>query len=234
MTDDQIRAAFTCFRTEEATRLPTPDVASVHQAVHRRRRRAATGAVGGLTALLLLGAGYLAGLESADPGPGVPPAADVGPDFASTPAPEPVETDMIEPDERHQVAMAALGLDDDAWDSYDRLLLMVGRGIRSATVEDSRNPQFQLLHVDFSGEVRLRVACAGRGSVEITVRAGDQEATVTARCAAEVAEAAAGRGETTLTVPEGSDLSIRVEREPAAEDATWLGTFGTSPNGGEQ
>ncbi|HLU33630.1 MAG TPA: hypothetical protein VKZ74_06380 [Natronosporangium sp.] len=205
MTDDQIRAAFTCFRTEEATRLPAPDVASVHQAVHRRRRRAATGAVGGLTALLLLGAGYLAGLASADPGPGVPPAADVGPDFASTPAPEPVETDMLEPDERHQVAMAALGLDDDAWDSYDRLLLMVGRGIRSATVEDSRNPQFQLLHVDFSGEVRLRVA-----------------------------DAAAGRGETRLTVPEGTDLSIRVEREPAGEDATWLGTFGISPSGGEQ
>lgn len=234
MTDDQIRTAFTCFRAEEATRLPAADVASVHQAVHRRRRRVATGAVGGLTALLLLGASYLAGLESADPGPGVPPAADVGPDFASTPAPEPVETDMLGPDERQQVAMAALGLDEEVWDSYERLLLMVGRGIRSATVEDSRNPQFQPFAVDFSGEVRLRVACAGRGSVEITIRAGDQEATVTARCAAEVADAAAGRGETTLTVPEKSDLSIRVEREPADEDATWLGTFGTSPIGGER
>lgn len=241
--DDLIRAAFAELRAEELSRSTPPGVAAVRAAV-RRRRLALTGAVGCVTAVLLLGTGYLVGARVTAPA-AVSSAADVGPAPATTPAPDadrdPDPTrapdSRLSPDswqplpplterfqELQRLAMTGLDPETEGWYA---VLMFTGHG------DDQYGRSYLLdqpieMRGFLSGDVTLQVACAGSGSVTVKISVGEETATATARCATDRAGVRAGRGEVTLTAPEGVvDSTIELEEDLATDDATaWVASVG--------
>lgn len=207
--DDPIRAAFARLRDRELALVTPPGEAAARRTVRRRRQRAAVTATAGLTGLVLLAAAALTDLPSAGPERPLPPAA------AAQPSGDPPGEDQAPGPEAERLAgIAMAGL--ESMPEPDGFTAIIGwSDPRTREPDQWRRPV--PLEDNEPGEYLLQVSCGGTGQVTVTVRAGDQAATATAECATEPDQAAAGRGEATLTNPDNRQMRLTTTPDRAAQ-----------------
>jgi hypothetical protein len=207
-TDETIRTAFADLRSGEGIRLAPPGTDAARRTV-RRRRLTTSATAAGFTAVLLLGAGYVAATGAGQPRPD----REAGPvaaasDGETVPSEEPGDVDQLDAQHLAEVTAEALGEQGDR-----TIVAHLGLGDPGFRVTDVDNDDRPSEPVVFSwtgieaGEYLLRIACGGEDEIAITLRFTTEESTIdeaetTARCATTVDDIADGVGEAgPLTVP---------------------------------
>lgn len=214
--DEPIRSAFAHLRAAERPQVAPPGADAAHRTVRHRRRRTAATAGAGLAAVVLLGAGYLAG-TGLDPAPEPLNVADGSPTDAPASSQSPEEPDPatadLEPDDGRDLS-EVLG---EALGSEGKMVLWTDPGYAAGEPKDAvmlGSPD----GVRPPGTYLVQVACAGEsesGSVQVVVAVGGNEAEVTAECGATVEDARAGVGEAELVIgDDNTELAIALDRAP--------------------
>ncbi|MBX6357177.1 MAG: hypothetical protein IRZ05_15155 [Micromonosporaceae bacterium] len=197
-TDQTLRTAFAELRAAERSRIRPPGADAAHRTVRRRRRLAAASATGGLTALVAIGAGYLATTGEPAPVRATTDPASVTTEASAAPG-------ARLPQELTNITVNALG----KLPPGSRSLVIAGDSVSPAP-----RPSIELAAKP--GRFVLRLACGGDGTVTATVRTGSQVTTATARCATTTDAVAAGAAETPVVIADPGTAVINLPSTPAA------------------
>lgn len=208
-TDQTIRTAFAALRAEEQPRVIPPGTDAAHRTVRRRRRLRLATAGGGVAAAALLAAGYLTGPGQLDRAPEVvhsrAPAATLS---------RVTVADLADPDLQELARLTAEALGGGS----EKDILLVSGDVRETAPPDGDLVEVLGVITDEAGRLLLRVSCGGAGSLEVIVRAGDDEANTTVRCGTTAAEITDGIGEADLVVDRDEEIQITVVPDQAAAD----------------
>jgi hypothetical protein len=223
-TDEALRNAFAELRSGERPHFAPPGAQAARQTIRRRRRWTAT-ASAGLTAVMLLGAGYLAGTRAGgqpDPDGDSLPAPAIAASDTEVPASDesPGTLEAQSPDLSRLLADAMAG---DAEEGHIYAVMRLGYRLSVFPGRVDGGP-ITITGGDAGlGEYLFRIACAGADGVSVTALVGDGETRTEARCGTTVDAIAAGIGETTIVLDEtGPVAKVVLDPDQADRDGVML------------